>query len=51
LFGKYTLQELLDELDMIERFEQPGKKERIGEVTKKQQELYESLGVDAPTQG
>ncbi|MCX6053336.1 MAG: transposase, partial [Chloroflexi bacterium] len=48
LFGKYTLQELLDELDMIERFEQHGKKDRIGEVTKKQQELYEFLGVNAP---
>ncbi|MCX6055605.1 MAG: hypothetical protein NTZ74_11955 [Chloroflexi bacterium] len=44
-----TLQKLLDELDIIERFEQPGKNDRIGEVTKKQQELYEFLGVDAPT--
>jgi len=49
LFRKYTLQELLDELDIIERFEQPGKTDRIGELTKKQQELYESLGVDAPS--
>jgi transposase len=49
LFGKYTLQELLDELDIIERFEHPGKEYFIGEVTKKQQDLYESLGIDAPT--
>jgi len=48
LFGKYTLQELLDELDIIERFEHPGNKIFVGEVTKKQQELYESLGFDAP---
>ena len=49
LFSKYTLQELLDELDIIERFEHPGQKYSVGEITKKQQELYNYLGVDSPT--
>ncbi len=46
LFKTYTLQGLLDELDVIERFTQPGKASVVGEVTKKQQELYVLLGVD-----
>jgi transposase len=48
LFKNYTMQELLDELDIIERFEQPGRRHRIGEITKKQLYLYECLGVSAP---
>lgn len=35
LFKDYTMQELLDELDVIERFEQPGHKHHPGEITKK----------------
>lgn len=46
LFKKYTLIELLDELDIIERFTQPGKKAVVGEVTKKQKKLYEMMDVD-----
>ena len=49
LFKNYTMQELLDELDVIERFEQPGRKCRIGEMTKKQMSLYEFLEVSVPT--
>ncbi|WP_040907951.1 IS1634 family transposase, partial [Youngiibacter fragilis] len=48
LFQIYTMQELLDELDVIEAFENPGNALRIGEVTKKQEELYKSLGVKPP---
>jgi hypothetical protein len=48
LFKKYTLQELLDELDVIESFEQPGHKPRIGEITRKQAELYAFLDVECP---
>lgn len=48
LFKNYTMQEFLDELDVIERFEQPGKRHHIGEVTKKQKHLYECLGVNSP---
>lgn len=49
LFKNYTMQELLDELDVIERFEQPGRRYRIGEITKKQMNLYTCLGVKIPT--
>jgi len=49
LFKNYTMQELLDNLDIIERFEQPGRKHRIGEITKKQTHLFECLGVAVPT--
>jgi hypothetical protein len=47
LFKNYTLQDVLDELDIIEQFTQPGKISMVGEVTKKQIELYEALGVEA----
>lgn len=49
LFAKYTMQELLDEFDIIECFEQTGRALRLGEVTKQQIELYEAMGVDPPT--
>ena len=49
LFKNYTMQELLDELDVIESYEQPGRKQRIGEITKKQMNLYECLGVEVPS--
>ena len=49
LYKNYTMQELLDELDLVERFEQPGKKHRIGEMTKKQMELFTCLGVNLPS--
>jgi len=45
LFKNYTMQELLDELDVIEVFEKPGSAIRVGEVTKKQIDLYTALGV------
>lgn len=48
LFRKYTMQEFFDELDVIECFEQPGKAIRISEITKKQAELYETIGIEAP---
>jgi transposase len=49
LFKKYTMTELLDEFDIIECFEYPGCDLRMGEVTKRQVELYEAIGVDSPT--
>lgn len=49
LFKKYTMHELLDELDIIECFEYPGYERRIGEVTKKQIELYEAMVIAPPT--
>ncbi len=49
LYKKYTLQSLLDKLDVIECFEYPGKRLRVGEVLEKQKEIYEALGVEAPS--
>jgi len=49
LFKNYTMQELLDQFDVIERFEQPGRRHRIGEMTNKQINLYSCLGVDVPS--
>jgi len=49
LYKIYTLHGLLDELDVIERFEQPGKKHHIGEMTKKQLEIYRMFGFDPPS--
>jgi len=49
LFKKYTMQGLLDELDVIECFHQPGSTIRIGEFTVKQKDLYEKMGVAPPT--
>ena len=45
LFGKYTMHELLDELDVIECFTEPGKAPIQGEVLKKQEQLYLDMGV------
>jgi transposase len=49
LFKNYTMQELLDELDIIECYEQPGRRRRISEMTKKQIDLFKCLGVKVPT--
>jgi len=40
---------LLDELDVIERFEQPGSQSRVGEMAKKQMNLYTLLRVAVPS--
>ncbi|MGN8773602.1 hypothetical protein ACTNCK_05750, partial [Candidatus Weimeria sp. HCP3S3_B5] len=45
LFSKYTLQGLLDELDVIESFTEPGKTPIQGEVLKKQVDLYTAMDV------
>ena len=44
-FYNYTIHELLDELDVIECFTEPGKAEILGEVLKKQEQIYRALGV------
>ena len=49
LFGKWTLQGLLDELDTVELFESPEHGRLLGEVTKKQEGIYTALGVDPPS--
>ncbi|MDI9526083.1 MAG: transposase, partial [Pseudomonadota bacterium] len=48
LFKDYTLQEILDELDVIECFEVPGQQRQVGEITKRQMDLYAKLGVTPP---
>jgi len=48
LYKSYTMQELLDDLDVIECFEQPCHALHVGEVTKKQVGLYKSLGIKPP---
>ncbi len=45
LFSRYTMHELLDELDVIECFTEPGKAPIQGEVLKKQEQIYIDLGV------
>ena len=45
LFSQYTMHELLDELDVIECFTEPGKSLIQGEVLMKQEQLYRELGV------
>jgi len=49
LFKKYTLQGLLDQLDLIECFESPGRELQVGEVLEKQKEIYLNLEITPPT--
>ncbi len=49
LYKKYTLHQLLDELDVIECFEDANHSLRIGELLNKQAKIYEDLGVKIPT--
>lgn len=49
LFKDYTLQGVLDKLDVIECFEHPSQELRIGEILEKQKQLYLDLGVNPPT--
>lgn len=48
LYKNYSMQKLLDDLDVIERYEFPGKRAHFSEITKKQAALYKSLGVTPP---
>jgi transposase len=48
LFKDYTMQEVLDDLDLIECFEVPGQKLQLGETTNHQLKLYTKLGVTPP---
>ena len=49
LFEKWTLQGLLDELDTIEVFESPEHGRLLGEMTKKQKEICQALGIEPPS--
>ena len=48
LFKSYTLQGMLDKLDVIECFEAPGQKLRVGEVLGKQNDIYQGLEIAPP---
>ncbi|NLA91259.1 MAG: transposase, partial [Synergistaceae bacterium] len=48
LFRDYTLQGLLDKLDVIECFEHPGQRLLVGEVLEKQRKIYEAMDVQSP---
>ena len=45
LYRTYSMQQLLDRLDVLECFEDEGHKLRIGELMNKQADIYEALGV------
>ena len=49
LYKTYTMQQLLDKLDVLECFEDEKHSLHIGEMLDKQREIYEALGVEAPT--
>lgn len=49
LYKDYTMQQLLDKLDVIECFSYPGHELRVGGVLEKQKDLYKKLGVEPPT--
>ena len=49
LFKQYTLQGVLDQLDLIECFEVPGSRLQVGEILEKQKAIYQSLGVPPPS--
>jgi len=49
LFEKWTLQGLLDKIDIIELFEAPEHGRVIGEITEKQREIFIALGIKPPS--
>ena len=48
MFKNHTMQEVLDEFDVIECFEVPSQRLQVGEITKRQIELYTQMGIDPP---
>lgn len=49
MFKQYTLQEMLDKLDVIEYFHTEGHKPWVGEVLEKQKMIYTNLGFNPPS--
>lgn len=49
LFKDYTLQSLLDKLDVIEAFESPGHALRVGEILNAQKAIYAALDIPLPS--
>jgi len=49
LYKNYSMPLLLDELDLIERFDYEGKRFHCSEMTKKQEYIYTCFGVNPPS--
>ncbi len=49
LFSSYSIQSLLDTLDVIDCVQMPGKRLRCGELLEKQKVIYEKLGFSPPS--
>ena len=49
MFKTYTMQSMLDKLDVIECFEASGQRLRVGELLEKQKDIYVALGVEPPS--
>lgn len=49
MFKQYTLQEMLDKLDVIECFHTVGHQTYVGEVLEKQKMIYANLGFNPPS--
>ena len=48
LYRNYSLQKVLDEFDVIERFDYEGQRWHCGEITKKQKELFDYFEIPPP---
>ena len=49
LFKQYSLPTLLDQLDLIECFEYPGKALQVSEILEKQKSIYHALDIPIPS--
>ena len=49
LYRNYTMQSLLDSLDVIERYDYDGQRHHFSEITQKQRDVYACFEVDPPT--
>ena len=49
MFKQYSLQEMLDKLDLIECFLTAGHEPWLGEVLEKQKMIYANLGINPPS--
>ena len=49
LYQNYTMQSLLDSLDVIERYDYGGQRHHCSEITQKQQDIFSAFDVKPPT--
>lgn len=48
IFKDYTIQTLLDKLDLIEYFKYKNSKLQVGEIHQKQKDIYTKMGIEIP---